>query len=137
MRHLFFISLLVFCTLTLQGQPISKEYTEFSAKADTALYSGKYNAAIELYKLAFAQNNGIAKVVHRYKLAAAFTQVDLADSAFVQLDRIATKGKFKEYEIISKDLLFLPLHADARWEPLLEKVRMNFIEFEKSKKSAN
>jgi hypothetical protein len=137
MRYLFFLSLSLFCSISVQCQPISKEYTEFSAKADTALYMGKYNTAIELYKLAFARNNDIAKVVHRYKLAAAFVQINMPDSAFVQLDRIATKGKFKEYEIISKDLLFFPLHTDARWEPLLGKVLINFNEFEKSKKPAN
>jgi hypothetical protein len=71
-------------------------------------------------------------VIHRYKLAASYTQINLIDSAFVQLERIATRGKFKEYEIISKDLLFFPLHNDSRWEAILEKVKANLIDFQKS-----
>lgn len=137
MKHLFFLSLLFCCTLTSECQPLPKEYIEFAAKADTALFNGDYDKAISLYKFAFSQNNGMAKVIHRYKLAAAFTQLNLFDSAFVQLDRIATKGKFKEYDIIANDFLFLPLHEDARWKAILEKVRLNFLEFDKNKPPGN
>jgi hypothetical protein len=137
MRYLFFSLLLICCNLTLHCQQISNEYMQFAAKADSALFKGEYETAIDLYKLAFTKNNGIAKVVHRYKLAAAFAQVNFADSAFIQLDRIATKGKFKEYEIIANDFLFLPLREDARWRPILEKVRFNLIEFEKNKSPIN
>jgi hypothetical protein len=137
MRYLFFSFLLICRNLTLHCQPISNEYILFAAKADSALFKGEYETAIDLYKFAFTKNNGIAKVVHRYKLAAAFAQVKLADSAFIQLDRIATKGKFKEYEIIANDFLFLPLREDSRWEAILNKVRFNLTEFEKNKSPKN
>ncbi|NJL77090.1 MAG: hypothetical protein HC892_20830 [Saprospiraceae bacterium] len=47
------------------------------------------------------------------------------DSAFFQLDRIATKANYTNYAHIIIDPDLNSLHNDNRWKPLLEKIKEN------------
>ncbi len=98
---------------------ITKEYIALTARADSCFFASDYKNAANLYERTFMANYGLGKVGDRYKAATAWTFLNKIDNAFEELNRIVTKGKFKDYDLINNDLSFLSLHADKRWKPLM------------------
>lgn len=118
---IFVFSLL---SLSLSAQP-SPEYSRLTNLADSLFAQKQYRSSARTYLQAFAANKDMAQVKHRYFAACAWAEAGEADSAFIQLDRIAVKGRHFNYPQISKDLHFQKLYADKRWEPLLAIIQEN------------
>jgi len=114
------------------GQNVSKEYAQYIQQADSLFYSKNYGAAALQYTLAFKANNDQAKVKHRYFAASCWALTKNIDSAFYQLNRIVTKGKYSGYYQITGDDNFKSLHADKRWQLLLQGIANNIAD-ERSK----
>lgn len=115
----FFVLKPAFC------QTLSALYLEQAKQADNLFMQNNYKDAIVYYQKAFSSNNDLAKVIHRYRAAICWTFLDKADSAFFQLERIALKGKFADYELISSDMSFITLWKDERWERLMMMIKKN------------
>jgi hypothetical protein len=125
MKKIFFLFVLFEVSLNSSGQNISKEYVQLIKKADSLYYSKNYLAAAEEYTLAFNANNDKAKVKHRYFAATCWALSKNLDSAFYQLNKIVTKGKYSDYYQITGDDNFNSLHADKRWKLLIQQITLN------------
>jgi hypothetical protein len=135
MKKIILITFLIFSFAESFSQQVSKAYEEYVQKADLLFNEKEYSKAAQLYSLAFDANGGLGKVRHRYKAAACWTQLSKPDSAFVQLNKIAGRGNFTDYELLSMDVDFMPLHNDPRWPVLIEKVRQNQVKTDNKQKN--
>lgn len=127
-----------------QASPIVKPYIEVQKKdsaldydavtkvADSFFVLKKFELARQLYVLAIANNKDMGKVRHRYNLACCLTQLNDFDGAFVQLTRLATKGKYAAYYQITEDKYLLPLQKDKRWKAVIDTVKQNVKETEQN-----
>lgn len=77
------------------------------------------------YSEAFKTNNWKGYPNDRYNAACSWALASVPDSAFFQLNRIATKSNYKKYGHIIADSDLNSLHNDIRWNPLLELIKQN------------
>ena len=121
--------LLAFCCLLNTGiivsQGITPEYAILIKKADSLYQVKEYKNAALMYSLAFKANNWKAAWNHRYKAACSWALANYPDSAFFQLNRIATKNNFKYYTETLDEADFNSLHSDKRWNQLLDIIKQN------------
>ena len=94
-------------------------------QADLQYKKKQFSKAIDLYTTAFIKNNDLGLVKHRYNLACCYAMINKYDSSFLQLFRIAEKGKYFNYSEIEAESCFKPLQGDRRWTKLIEIVRGN------------
>jgi len=125
--------LLLFFLVTqtiLFGQNISDKYANLIKKADTYYRLKNYKASAQTFSQAFKSSNWKGFTDDRYNAARSWALAGIADSAFYQLNIIATKGNYTNYEKLSREHELKSLHKDKRWEPLLERVKQNMDEQE-------
>jgi hypothetical protein len=125
--RLFLILIFSACSFQLHAQA-SAEYLRLTKLADSLLEVKNYKEAAVMYSSAFAANKDMAAVKHRYFAACALAESGETDSAFVQLQRIAIKGKYYNYPQISQEAHFKTLYSDKRWAPLLTIIEKNMLE---------
>jgi hypothetical protein len=117
----------------LQGDCIAQpasQYNLLASKADSLFWVKLYKEAAFTYSLAFSKNKDMGAVKHRYAAATCWALSLVPDSAFYQLNRIATKGGYMDYNQITTDVNFSKLKEDKRWSPLIEQVLRNKEAFE-------
>ena len=61
----------------------------------------------------------------RYNAACSWAMANVPDSAFFNLERIASKSNYNNYSNIIKDTDLAGLHSDKRWNPIIELVKQN------------
>lgn len=93
--------------------------------ADSLYQAKDFNRSAKEYTAAFKANGWKGVVNDRYNAARSWALTATPDSAFFQLDRITSRANYSNYEQISKDADLSSLHGDARWKPLLEKIKAN------------
>jgi hypothetical protein len=121
-----------FFTTSLKAQTPPKEYYEFITKAEKLYEEKEYKNSALSYSAAFKTLGWKGIPNDRYNAACSFTLANMVDSAFFQLNVIATKSNYSNYAHISTDEDLLNLHNDNRWNPLLELIKSN-----KEKKEIN
>lgn len=124
------ILLVLFATLHKYSlcQEVSADYLNYIKKADSCYLIKDYlNSGIYFTK-AFQSNSDMAKVIDRYNAACSWAMSGKLDSAFFQLNRIATKGNFKRYDALINDKDLMVLHDDKRWDTLILIVKKNAAE---------
>jgi tetratricopeptide (TPR) repeat protein len=104
---------------------IAVDYEKTANAADLQYKKKQYKKAIDLYTTAFKNNNDLGLVKHRYNLACCYTMIKNFDSAFIQLFRIAEKGKYFNYSGIEAEPCFKILQSDNRWGKVIQIVRSN------------
>ena len=108
---------------------------QYSALVNDAngLYDAKdfLNSALK-YSEAFKANNWKAMSNDRYNAACSWALAGVPDSAFFQLERIATKSNYTNLNHITNDSDLNSLHQDKRWIPLIDIIKQN-----KEKEEAN
>lgn len=119
------IILLLLCISTNICLAQTKQYLDFVKKADS-LYKLKdfKNSALN-YSSAFKANGWKGFATDRYNAACSWALSGNADSAFFQLNRIATKANYSDYGHITADSDLDGLHSDKKWIPLIELVKKN------------
>ena len=122
MRIIFFISV---CLATSSMFAQSAEYLKLIKKGDSLYNAKEFKMSAEVYSSAFKVNGWKGRSGDRYDAACSWALVNNADSAFFQLNRIATKADFKNYKHITGDTDLNSLHADPRWLPALEIIKQN------------
>jgi hypothetical protein len=116
----------IFLTTTLTfGQNIPQEYFELVKKADSLYNAKDFRNSANKYSDAFKVNGWKGLPNDRYNAACSWALAAVPDSAFFQLDRIATKSNYTNYGHITTDPDLNSLHNDNRWKPLLEKIKQN------------
>lgn len=131
---LFFQKLLsLSCFALLASASIAQPtegYKVFVKQADSLYDAGAYQASAEAFSKAFA-DWGSGFISDRYNAACSWSRAGNADSAFVQLFKIARKAGYKNYLDLKDDPDLKPIHEDERWNELCEIVRKNKEEAEK------
>jgi hypothetical protein len=107
------------------GQTAPEEYYSLVREADS-LYKARsyFNSGLK-YSAAFQTFGGLGYSDNRYDAACSWALAGNADSAFYNLQRIVDNANFANFEHITTDADLLSLHADRRWEPLIEQVKQN------------
>lgn len=132
MRYILFLLTLVFISTFTFGQNIPQQYFDFVKQADSLYDTKDYKKSGLKYSEAFKANGWKGLLNDRYNAARSWALASVSDSAFFQLERIATKGNYTNYGHITTDPDFNSLHNDIRWKPLLEIIEQN-----KNKAEAN
>lgn len=115
---------------TITGDSCSSCYAPLAGIADTFFLKKQYAAAISVYSLAFKLNNNLGRVRHRFNVAEAHAALGQRDSAFAELKRVVTGGKYyNPYHLEGSESL-KPLQSDPRWKPLIDEVKANLKEVE-------
>ncbi|MGV3631647.1 MAG: DUF6624 domain-containing protein [Bacteroidota bacterium] len=102
-----------------------KEYAGHVKEAESLYNTKDYLKSAHKYSEAFKSNDWKGYQNDRYNAACSWALAGIADSAFFQLERIATYSNYTNYGHISTDTDLNSLHKDSRWEAVLEKIRQN------------
>ncbi len=119
------ISIFVFLFTVVHAQNPSADYFVRVKKADSLYHVMQYKEAGAGYSAAFALLGGKGYTNDRYQAACAWSLAGYPDSAFLNLERIASKANFANLKHLSSDPDLEPLHSDNRWKPLLQLVADN------------
>jgi hypothetical protein len=125
MKQITFIIAFLSLTHLVFGQNAPKEYFDFVKIADSLYNAKEYRNSANKYSEAFKVNGWKGFPSDRYNAACSWSLAAVPDSAFFQLDRIATKLNYSDYGHITTDTDLNSLHNDFRWKPLLEKIKQN------------
>ncbi|MFP7656955.1 DUF6624 domain-containing protein [Chryseobacterium proteolyticum] len=123
MKIRLFVLIFLVSAKLLFGQNTPKEYTEKVKKAEGFYKAKDFKNSANNYSEAFRSNGWKASLNDRYNAACSWAMASVTDSAFSQLEKIATQ--FSNYNHITGDTDLNSLHADVRWKPLLEKIKLN------------
>jgi len=107
------------------GQNVPKEYFDLVKIADSLYNSKDFKKSADKYSEAFKANGWKGFSNDRYNAACSWALASVPDSAFFQLDRIATLMNYTNYGHITTDTDLNSLHNDSRWKSLLEKIKQN------------
>ncbi|MCP1383087.1 DUF6624 domain-containing protein [Runella salmonicolor] len=113
-------------------QNLREDYESKTKVADSLYNLKDYRNAATKYSIIFQENGGLGYVDDRYKAACSWALINEPDSSFYQLFRIATKGKYDEYEKIINEPNFETLHKHEQWSKLLAIIHKNKEEKEKN-----
>nr|MBA3706114.1 hypothetical protein [Bacteroidota bacterium] len=132
MKQIIFIFTFVLSATFTLGQETPEVYYDLIKQA-YSLYAAKdYKKSATTYSEAFKTYGWKGFPNDRYNAACSWALAAIPDSAFFQLNRIATKSDYANYKHITTDSDLNSLHNDKRWNPLLEIVQQN-----KNKMEAN
>ena len=102
-----------------------KKYHLLIKKADSLYNIKEYKNSAFTFDSAFKsfENKGFSP--DRYNAARSWALANYTDSAFLNLEKIANKLYFSDYEITLTEKAFNTLHKDKRWNILLQKINLN------------
>jgi hypothetical protein len=100
-------------------------YDHYIHIADSLYDSKDYRTSALNYSKAFESLGWKGTGPDRYNAACTWALAGNADSAFYQLNNLAEKRNYSNYQWISTDVDLISLKSDSRWEPLLAKVQSN------------
>jgi hypothetical protein len=127
MRYLKAIFLV--CITLLPYQSFSQDtlaaYRQYLHKADSLFQANQYIAAGNTFHLAFNSFGGKGYPDDRFNAARAWALGGNSDSAFYNLWRIATRVHYDKYFELKNEPDLMALHADKRWQLLLDSVKKN------------
>ncbi len=126
MKLTIFLTLFFFSTSFLWAQNTPNYY----AKGDSAYKTKDYTLSADFYEkhIANLEEDEVNMVVY-YNTACSFSLAGNSDKAFEHLDKAVAKG-WKSMGSIQQDEDFNNIHADERWEKILEKVQENLAAYE-------
>ncbi len=123
-RLWLFLLIGLFSTLTVFGQT-TPAYNKLVHQADSLYASGDYKNSALTYSAAFKANDWKATSNDRYNAACSWALSGQPDSAFFNLNRVATLMDYRNYAHITADTDLNSLHKDKRWEPLIAVIKAN------------
>lgn len=91
----------------------------------THLVEGEYAKAAKCYSDAFQLINSRGYLVDRLNAARAWAMAGNQDSAYFNLFLMVEKFQYSNLEELSTDKYLQPMHSDARWPTLYERVEKN------------
>ena len=104
---------------------LNEAYYRLANKADSLYDAKEYKSSALVYSEAFKANEWKGLSIDRYNAACSWALAAIPDSAFSQLNRIAEKENYTNYEHITTDTNLNSLHADSRWAALLDLIKQN------------
>lgn len=132
MKTRLLIIIIAITFLKSKAQNPSKEYYSFVQIAEKLYDAKDYKNAGLNYSEAFKTLGWKGIPNDRYNAACSYALANMPDSAFFQLNVIASKSNYSNYNHISTDEDLLNLHHDKRWTALLELIKSNQEKKEKN-----
>ena len=123
MKKIIFLSVCFISAQVTFGQ--NAEYSGLVKKAYSLCNAKDFKASALTYSAAFKANGWLGLSNDRYNAACSWALANNSDSSFFQLNRIATKSNYMNYEHITTDPDLNSLHDDQRWKPLLDLIQQN------------
>ncbi|MCA6435994.1 MAG: hypothetical protein IM600_17095 [Bacteroidetes bacterium] len=124
-RQTSILLLLFFCSLAFGQEKLPVEYFDNIKKADAHYQSKDYKKAAFSFSSAFKSNGWKGTPNDRWNAACCWSLAKIPDSAFFNLFRLANKMQFTDINRLITDTDLNSLHADKRWQTLLEVVQKN------------
>jgi len=125
MKTIPFILSLLFCAASLFGQTDTQKYDALIRQADSLYQVKDFEKSGFAFSDAFEAPDAIIPMNHRYNAACSWALANYPDSAFFNLNYIATEMNYTNIGHVTADPDLISLHTDSRWEPLLVTVRAN------------
>ena len=100
-------------------------YKTLTKRADSLYLAKDYKNSALTFSNAFKRYHKLATVRDRYDAACSWSQASFPDSAFSNLQLIASNGSYTNYDHIIVDEDLISLHTDKRWSPLLTVIQKN------------
>lgn len=120
---------LLIWTTSIFGQTSISKYDAFIKKADSLYQIKDYKNSAYAFSNAFNSSNSKITINHRYNAACSYALAYNPDSAFFNLNCIATQMNYNKYGHIKTDPDLKSLYSDKRWEPLIGIVKANKDKF--------
>ncbi|HPS62014.1 MAG TPA: alpha/beta hydrolase [Bacteroidales bacterium] len=125
MKTTAFMLAILMTTVSLFGQNNNRNYDVLITKADSLYRKADYKKSALAFSDAFKVPDAKITMNHRYNAACSYALANNADSAFANLNYIATFMNYTRYSHIISDPDLKSLYADGRWNPLMELVKIN------------
>lgn len=122
MKKILIISIAILCAQLAVGQEKQLKYKAFIREADSLFILKEYEKAGKKYTKAFSVYDNKGAIEDRYKAARAYALAGNTNDAFENLQRLADKIYFSDYDRIVAETDFTALHNDKRWQPLIVKI---------------
>ncbi|MDP1725659.1 MAG: hypothetical protein Q8M15_02665 [Bacteroidota bacterium] len=122
MKH--FIFLIIHLCITGFAFAQANQFSKLIKKGDSLYEAKDYKNAGIMYAEAFALSGSKISLNHRWNAASAWALANYHDSAFSQLNIMASEN-FKDYGRIITDHDLDTLYKDKRWDAFLELVKQN------------
>jgi hypothetical protein len=106
----------------------NERYFYFISHARYLDIEKSYNASAKEYDSAFREAGGHGRPNDFYDAACSWALAGNPDNAFFYLDRAAREGKWSDLDAANNDKDLLNLHADKRWQNILDRMRLNQLE---------
>lgn len=94
-------------------------------KADSLYQVKDYKNSALAFSNAFKMPASKITMNHRYNAACSYALANNADSAFANLEYLASFMSYSRYSHIKSDPDLKSLYSDRRWNPLIELVKIN------------
>lgn len=125
MKKLTLLAILSFLVFNFTYGQDQEKYSNLIKDAWNLYQSKDFLKSGQKYSEAFVTLDGNGKVNDRYNAACSWALANKADSAFVQLFKIAEKDNFTNLGHITTDPDLNSLHKDERWNKLIAIVKSN------------
>jgi pimeloyl-ACP methyl ester carboxylesterase len=125
MKTTSFLLTFLISTISLFGQHSNRKYDVLIRKADSLYKIADYKNSALAFSDAFSIPDSKITMTHRYNAACSYALANNPDSAFANLNYIATFMNYSRYTHIKSDPDLKSLYTDSRWKPLIELVKAN------------
>lgn len=116
---------LIICSAFVSGQTITAKYDNLIRKADSLYQVKDFKNSGFAFSDAFKAPDAKITINHRYNAACSWALANYPDSAFFNLNYLASLMNYTNYGHIMSDPDLISLYNDDRWKPLLEEVLSN------------
>ncbi len=125
MKKRLFLIVLVASAVSLAAQNIPQKYSALIRKADSLYNAKEFKNSAFAFSDAFKAKDANIASNHRYNAACSWALANYPDSAFHNLNYLATQMNYSNYGHIKSDPDLKSLYADPRWNVLLTTVQTN------------
>lgn len=125
MKTITFILTILISTVSIFAQNSNQKFDILISKADSLYHVKDYKNSALAFSDAFNVPGSKITMNHRYNAACSYALANNPDSAFSNLNYIATFMNYSRYTHIKSDPDLKSLYTDSRWKPLIELVKAN------------
>jgi len=125
MKTTIFLLVFLISTVSIFAQNGNQKYEVLIRKADSLYQIADYKKSALAFSDAFNAPDSKITMNHRYNAACSYALSNNADSAFVNLNHVASNMNYTNYGHITTDPDLKSLHTDSRWTALIKVVKSN------------
>jgi hypothetical protein len=107
------------------GQSLPKEYYFYTKQADSLFKASNYKQSALAYSQAFKSFGWKGRQEDRYSAARSWALAGYPDSAIFNIERLAIKIAYTDYNRITTEKDFTSLQNNKHWQQVIEKIKFN------------